>query len=109
MNGRIDAIQAKRFFRFLRQIHKLRRGGLKLKCHFIGLNAGFNFGIANFSELHFIQSPDAIKRRALRLGIPPGGVGEIENGVASAAEWNSGVSSGKKTAAPIAGAATRSV
>src|SRR5262249_47918898 len=101
--------QAQRFLGFLREIHKLRRGRLKLECHFVGLDAGLNFGIANFGESHFIKSSNTVERRTLGLGVPAGGVGEIEDRVASTAEWNSRVGRGKKPAAPITGAATRAV
>src|SRR6476619_3861857 len=109
MYRRVDAIQVKCFLGFLSEIHQLRGRGLELERHFIGLNAGFNFRVSNFGEPHFIQPPDAVERGTLCLGIPTRGIREIKNGIAATAEWNAGVSSGKKAAAPIAGAAACTV
>jgi hypothetical protein len=87
----------------------IRSGGLHAEGHLEGVDARGDLRVADFIEAELVQSPQAVLRVLLQVGIDTARIGEIENRFAAAAEGHALVDGRQETAAPVGVAARRSL
>ena len=102
----LDAVEFERGLGFAAEIDEFRGAGLHPTGHLVGGDAGVNLGVTGGDGVLEIEIADGVDRLALAAGGDAFGAGEVEDGVAVAAEGHALVGSGEEAGAPEHGAAT---
>jgi len=87
-------------FWFLGEVGEFGGAGLHLIGHLVGADAGGDFRVADLFVVGLIEVVDEVERLALGVGIDAGGVGDIEHGLAFAAEGDALIRGREESAAP---------
>ena len=91
-------------FGFLGDVDGFGGGGLHSVGEFVGVDAGKDFGIADGVELFLVERFQEVEGFTLGRVVDAVGVGEVEYGIACAAEGYALVGGGHESASPVGGA-----
>ena len=94
-------VQLKRFLRLIGKVSQFGDAGLHLEAHFVLCNARCNFGITKFLQLQFVDGSNVIEPTPAYFPTDSIRIGDVENGVTAASEFDSLETRRQKTAAPV--------
>ena len=85
---RLCPVEFQGFLLFFFEVHQLRSPGLHAVGHLVGVDAGGDLGVADGLEATPVEVAYEVEGIALRLGVDPVGVVDVQDGLAIAAEGN---------------------
>ena len=103
--ARLGPIHFERFLGFLGKVHQLGRAGLHAVSHLEGVDARGNFRVAHDIEAFLVQGLEGVEGTPLHLRRDAGRIGQEQNRIAAAAEWDALINGGQEACAPVARAA----
>src|ERR1041385_3033725 len=87
--ARLDPVEIKNVFWFLRKIHEIGRAGLHAIGHFERVDACGDLGVTDQIQMLSIESLNGVERAALERTIHSGRIRKVEDRIAGAAEKSS--------------------
>ena len=99
----VVAIHVEGGFGFFGEVSEFGHAGLHAEGHFVLGDAGLDFGVADAGVVEVVEFAEGVEHGAAVGGVNAGGIFDVEDGVALAAEGDAGEFGGEKAAAPHAG------
>lgn len=97
----IGTVRAEDGFGFAGEVGQLGNGGLHLECHLVLGDAGGDLGIAPGLEVVLVEGGEVVQHRPAGGAVDAIRVGQVEDGIAAAAELHALMSGREEAGSPI--------